>query len=344
MMVAVRGHFYQGGEQRPLGRGRAVAGGTPWPRAKREDLEAARASLGSFDAGVALRALARAREPIGEDLERILAERLGISPDDAARAAGWVAAPMPNPVTTPGEGTLEPDGEPRVNRDPRVWSSHWTDLADRALLTLEESFRAGRPVLWLGDDELPEVCWSVTTRLLEAGLEPAALALLHACDPALRSQSRRDAERTMLEVVVGPSDDLEAAAAHCVGAAFGDLPTLGGRRAGGVGLVWCAARRFAEFTEALVAAIDALEEPLLEPLDGGARRDLARTVERALDHGATPIRGCAGGWEPSLVTNWERREQPVGAEPVPGTLASVPLLRLGRFEPAPGPAGGESPA
>jgi hypothetical protein len=122
----------------------------------------------------------------------------------------------------------------------------------------------------------------------------------------------------MLEVVVGPSDDLEAAAAHCVGAAFGDLPTLGGRRAGGVGLVWCAARRFAD--------------------------DLARTVERALDHGATPIRGCAGGWEPSLVTNWERREQPVGAEPVPGTLASVPLLRLGRFEPAPGPTGAEPPA
>ncbi len=336
-MCGVRGHFYRGDEQAPLGRGRIVAADRPWPRASAADLERAREALGPFEPARALQALERSRAEIAEGLGPLLEGRLGLAPESARRAAGWVAGPGPaGPLLAGRFGRSGSPGARAARREegserpaqapPLVLACHWSDLADRPLERLASAFAAGRSVLWLGDEHLPEVPALVVGALARGGLDGGALALLHAPDPGLLKGVDGSPQRGPGVAWVGPGHDLEAAAAHCVSAAFGDLPALGGRRSGSLERVVADRRVFSAFTEALLAELEDFGAELLEPLDGEARRELEGAVERMLDLGATPILGADGGWRPAVLTNVELHVPTrTGA-----AGAGVPMLVLSR--------------
>ncbi|MEO0652253.1 MAG: hypothetical protein AAFZ65_16385 [Planctomycetota bacterium] len=328
-MCGVQGHFYQGREQRPTVKSTVEAGRRPWPRGGRRDLEAAVAGAGDFDAQQALAALDRARPAIVEAVAGVLETRLELDPDEALRLVGPAAAPSPPSLEAGPERAAWAEPDP-----PLIWIGRWSDLVDAPLAEFFEAFEAARPVVWLGDEQLPEVPAAMVRALHEAGLPAGALGLVQAVEPNLRRELLEAGgdrpRRPAAWLHLGLEDDLEAAAVHCVAAAFGAAPALGGRRDGSLKYVTCHPRRLAAFTEALLAEVDA-EGQLLRALDRGARAELASEVERALDEGGTPIRGCDGRWTPGVVTNWEPGAHPRRrGRSHPRTVEGLPLLRLGR--------------
>ncbi len=198
-----------------------------------------------------------------------------------------------------------------------AWSETWRDPARRVFYAL----RAGRPVLFVPDPELPmvgdalaraladlppgvfQVLHDDGRTLLRAARGDGGLASLHPAgervagdaplaadgDPRAPFEERRALRRGVHAVTadVDLAEQAYAVVERCVGRTH----ALSGSRPGQVGRVLCAARIFARFSAALLAELDRHAD-VARPL-AIARRTQAATLEHAfalgLDEGATAI-------------------------------------------------------
>ncbi len=137
------------------------------------------------------------------------------------------------------------------------------------------------------------------TRILErsAGAEGSAQT---GFGGGLRQQNPPRLEASVLvqrQHVVHLDDSPEDAARAVAAAAFG-REVLGGQAGGAVGRVLCHERHFSRFTEALLAALDALPTGC-RVFDRGLSQHLSGRLRLGLDEGATLVRGGGPGAEGS---------------------------------------------
>jgi L-lysine 6-transaminase len=102
--------------------------------------------------------------------------------------------------------------------------------------------------------------------------------------------------------------DAEEAANAVLEQVCGRAATLGGQAPGQLARVVCPERRFAAFTEALLARLESTEPrtPLPE-LESDFESDLESAFQMALDEGASPIYGEPAGPFPLVLTNVDPR-------------------------------------
>lgn len=215
-----------------------------------------------------------------------------------------------------------------------VFAAHWSDGIGRLGARLARSLLSGEPTILLGDPRFPCGPSALVEALSCAGLEDGALALLWddtqtlrraaLLDPRcawLRSSGSaaelldvREAAREGLELrlwerrnqslALSDEGSPEAAVDLVLERAFGRTATLEGQSPGHVARVICPQRRFAAFTEALLARLEQLDtRPPLPHLESDYTDDLERAWRLALDEGTSPIHGDPAGPLPLVVTN-----------------------------------------
>ncbi|MEW6073482.1 MAG: aldehyde dehydrogenase family protein [Planctomycetota bacterium] len=293
-----------------------------WPRSDRRDAEPARALLEAFAARAGRERTARRRPLLVEAAARLeggeaaeVAASIGLEVGELAvhrrgLAQGLrdLAARVP-PAPAPGVALVLP---------------HWSELFAGALYGVARELLRGRAVLLLADPRVPALADRVVRSLLEAGLPPGAIALLHgASDEAVEwlvgsgvasvtadgARSRIARLRRWCEAAgvaeprlaalraaaweVPPDRPVEAAARTAIELAFGRARTLFGQRGGQVGRIYCPERSHSAFTAALLASLEE-SQAAAEPLPLIDRAMVERTREawgRGLDRGATLIFG-----------------------------------------------------
>lgn len=293
-----------------------------WPRSGASELEALQSAWARAPdawAQAERRAVcARAARRIEQDDEGavLCAAILGLEPQEWSRhRSGLAAAPLAQgPPGTPAGGVS-------------VLAPHWSELLSGTWSAVVRELLAGRRVLLLADERLPACADVVVRALLEEGLPPGRLALLHglAADQLGRALALPDvralvasgsAERLLqlrraaapradlelrLEALQGAAraidaqEDLEQAAREIVERSCGRAATLSGQLGGQVARVHCPERRLSAFTGALLAALEASLD-VARPLrfvSGEEAAAAQRLRSLGLDEGATLIFGPA---------------------------------------------------
>jgi acyl-CoA reductase-like NAD-dependent aldehyde dehydrogenase len=351
------------GERRPGGGAvelRAAFGGGPTlarlPRARSDDLADALAALRVPSAPPPRDLLSDALSRLAgdRDVHAVTARAAGLTEaelaphrDDLAERAG---------CELPGPAHAGPGGVSVVAPD---WSELYVGTA-RAVL---HELARGHAVLLLPDARLPFAADALAGALLEAGLSPASLAVLHGAEeelllsalaaPAVRAavvsgeprriasvrrlaETRTDLEQTLdvprgRTFAVAAADDLAGAARDVVTAAFGRARTLSGQLPGQVTRVFVARPVFARFGEELLAVHDVdpdCADPV-PPVDRAATERWRAALALGLDEGATLVRGeeqRGAGPRPAIFTNVDPASR-LARQPYP-----KPLLALIRGE------------
>ena len=259
---------------------------------------------------------------------------LGLSP---AEAREWLDADLfclEQALEMLREGAQGP------SRGIGVFVAHWSDGIGRLGARLARSILAGEPLILLGDPRLPWGAQALAKNLFMAGLDDNALALLWDDTWTLRrcalgdprcswyrsAGTGMDLERTRQHARAGlelglwemrnrslalPDDFEPAQAAESVlEQAVGRAVTLSGQAPGQVARVACPERRFAAFTEALLARLEQFDpRSPMRGLEPDFSSDLEAAWQLALDEGASPIHGEPGGLLPLVVTNVDCRQR-----------------------------------
>lgn len=221
-------------------------------------------------------------------------------------------------------------------------AAHWTDGAGELGRRLLGALASGAAVLLLSDERLPEAADVWVDALLDAGLDPRRLALLHGCDPRVVAQHDAapararitlddDGAAASLRALVGerrwaldrPRGRARRAGergcatpAEAFDSAFGPQ-ALGGLLPGRTTVLEVPEREHARWVDNLVPLADrALTaagktrrgEPV-PPVDPGLRRRFDEAVRRLLEQGATPValgeRRGEAAFAPALFVNGE---------------------------------------
>ena len=230
----------------------------------------------------------------------------------------------------------------------------WSDLYELPWRVAAEELCRGRSLLLAADPRVPVLAERLAAAWLEGGVPAERVSVLHGlsgdglaaavADPrvdAVHASGARARIRWLRELCVragtavqdlrllrseacevGLHDDLEGAARRVIDLAFGESRSLFGQRRGQVSRVYCAARVFSRFTEALLGEF----EREGKERDGGAKGGEVPMIDRAaaeavrrhwaigLDEGATLIAGgrSAAGerlaschLSPAIFTNLE---------------------------------------
>jgi len=276
---------------------------------------------------------------------------------------------------------LREAGDAPPSPAPGVFAAHWSDGVGRLGARLARSLLGGEPTILLGDPRFPCGPSALVEALFGAGLDDGALALLwdetltlrrsalldprcawyRASGNATDLLNTRDAAREGLELrlweqrnrslALGEEISPEEAAEAVLEQSFGRAATLDGQSPGHVARVICPQRRFAAFTEALLARLEQIgQRPPLPHLESDFTGDLESAWRLALDEGASPIHGDLAGPLPLVVTNVDPRQR-LARERRPRPLLSLfraadaaAAAELARALDAATPGGGAPPA
>ena len=233
------------------------------------------------------------------------------------------------------------DGPAAPSRGTGLFVAHWSDGVGRLVARLARSLLAGEPVVLLPDPRLPFGAEALARVLFSAGLEDGGLALLWDDTRTLQRLALRDPRvawlraagpsATLEELALGARPDQELAlwpllnrslalpeqfdageaAREVLQQAYGRAATICGQSPGHVARAICPERRFAAFSEALLATLREETAPAPLPgLEADHASDLDQAWQLALDEGACPLQGLQGERVPStlrVVTNVDPR-------------------------------------
>jgi len=350
-----------GGEWRPALRGATFQGaaeGESWPQSSAEDV-----ALAWQTARAATRAWERTSRARRE--EELLALARALASDGVVRAALAARCGLPEHELEPHfEGLVAEVGEalarPALSCPGVSWCApDWRELVRAPLLDLVRELAAGRAVVLVSDARAPELAAALARAALSAELPAGVVGLLHGATRELVALGLAGAERGEAQLVasgpiermselrracearaladvrlralrcrayeVEPARALADSAAEVVELAFGRARTLSGQLPGALGRVFCPARRFSAFSEALLAVLEASEAmraPLAQ-VDPAAAARVRAAWELGLDEGATCIAGGDGEASelvlpPTVFTNVEAHMQSAKRqEPLP---------------------------
>ncbi|HTF91252.1 MAG TPA: L-lysine 6-transaminase [Planctomycetota bacterium] len=266
-----------------------------------------------------------------ENLPSHVASSLALEPDEAR---AWLDADL-----FACEEALEilRDGGEGAPRGNGVFVAHWSDGIGRLTAKCARALLCGDSLLFLGDPRLPWGPQALARALFTAGLDDSALALLWddtwTMRRAVLGDARctwyraagtprdlllaREAARPGLDLALWPMEnrslplpddfDPDQAADAAIEQAFGRAATLSGQAPGHVARVICPERRFAAFTEALLARLDPADLRSVPGLEDDFSSDLEAAWRLALDEGTSPIHGEPGGDLPLVLTNVDPR-------------------------------------
>jgi alpha-ketoglutaric semialdehyde dehydrogenase len=265
-----------------------------WPRSDSRDLEAPLRLAGEGARSWGRRSpeerwllLERAAQALGRERdEPELAAALGMDLPEAASHRDHLAGEFDE---------LDPRLAEGRSGGIALCLPHWTELFAGTLRAVGEELFRGRAVLLFPDPRLPFPADRVADALLEAGLPPSALSVVHGIEEeaviaAIGGNPGRHIEGNVVSVRASGSSrrilalrraceaagtagpclsllrsaawevdrelDLEESARRVVEAAFGRVSTLSGQRAGRIGRVHCPERLHSRFTEALLAVLE----------------------------------------------------------------------------------------
>ncbi|HUR27158.1 MAG TPA: L-lysine 6-transaminase, partial [Planctomycetota bacterium] len=220
-----------------------------------------------------------------------------------------------------------------------VFAAHWSDGVGRLGARLARALLAGDPILCLGDARLPWGPEALARSWFAAGLDDSAFALLWDDTRTLRRASLDEPRCAWIRAAGTPREiawasetahpdrrvslwpilnrslalpdafDAHAVAASVLEQAFGRAATISGQAPGHVARVICPERRFAAFTEALLAQLDQADPRPAPELEADFSSDLEAAWRLALDEGASPIFGEPGGALPLVLTNVDPRQR-----------------------------------
>jgi hypothetical protein len=356
-MRGVIGHLIEGrrAEGRSSFEAPVAGGGRSYARATAADFQRALASL-EHGPPPAESTLAEAAHLVDDDLAWV---------DDVAAALRVASADLPERIAkvVPVPRASGHRGTPTTI----LLAAHWTDGVGELGRRLLGALGSGAAVLLLSDRRLPEAADVWADALLDAGLPPGRLALLHGAEVG-ELASRADApDRARLTV-----DDERAAAAlralvgerrwafdwpqgrvrragsagietprRAFESAFDLRAALGGLVPGRTTVLEVLEADHATWVDALVpladealraAASSARREPVPPP-DAALRRTFEDAVSRLVEQGATPValaehRGQPV-FAPSVFVNGESWMEPVKS------LPCVPVLVVRRVSDEP---------
>ncbi|WP_419185859.1 hypothetical protein [Rohdeia mirabilis] len=332
-----------------------AGGGRSYARATAADFQRALAAL-EHGRPPAESLLAEAAHLVEDDLAWV---------DDVAAALGIPAEDLPERIAKvvpvpPGSGHR---GSPTT----MLLAAHWTDGVGELGRRLLGALASGAAVLLLSDRRLPEAADVWADALLDAGLPPGRLSLLHGAelgdlasraDAPDRARLTVDDERAAVELraAVGerrwafdwPQGRVRRAGSsgletprRAFESAFGARAALGGLLPGRTTVLEVLEAEHAGWVDALVPLVDAAlraasggarREPVPSP-DAALRRTFADAVSRLVEQGATPValaehRGQPV-FAPSLFVNGESWMEPVKQ------LPCVPVLVVRRVSDEP---------
>jgi len=351
MLCAVIQHLVDGARV-PGGPGFEVrvAGGTrTYARARRVDVEQA------------LAALEPGEPPSARVFERALEL---LAADELWRAdfsAALDAAPADLPARLVDLERARPRREPSAAASTLALVAHWTDGVGELGRRLCAPLASGGAVLLCSDRRVPDAADVWCDALLDAGLPPRRIALLHGLSPADLAACAAPPARARIVVddaeeaarLRGASSELRWAVdwprgrALALGSdecpdvptaldlAFGARTALGGQLDGRLAVLEVPERRHAAAVAELAASIEGLATRLVtgaRPLPRAVDRDMERRFElglqRLLEQGATPVvvaeRHGDPLFGPALFVNGEPWMEAVKAP------ACVPILVVRR--------------
>ncbi len=258
-------------------------------------------------------------------------------------------------------------------RGPGVFVADWSDGIGALAARISRALLARDPIVLIADARMPWGVHALAQALFSAGLDDAALTVLwddtHTLLRAATSDPRwawlrvagqagrlaqlRGSVHPALELALWPianrslalANDFDPAQAAraAIEQSFGRTVTLSGQFPGHVARVICPERRFAAFTQAVLAQLEQADPRGTVPgIEADFSSDLEAAWRLALDEGACPIFGEVQGALPLVFTNVdpamrlvrERRPRPLLCLIRAKDAAAAAQLAL-RFDAAP---------